>query len=670
MTQARILSHVARWLVAVLAVLAAAEVAAGAEVKGRVLDPEGQPVKGAKVYAIQSGDEREVVKDAVTSDAKGEFILKNIEDKEYRLGQAAATAAGFGVGAVNMLKDKPIEIRLTQPIEVTVPFVDEEGKPVRDLPVRTHHVVLENGARFGSYVRPPKDMPLLRGRTDGNGELRLKNCPRAGRLWLAVDDERFAQLSYDTTLLLSDEETMRGAPIKLARAASVKGRVKYEDGKPASGVRVSAQGMDGFSGRGGDATSDGEGFYQIRQLAEGSYNIALDLAKVNKTWTARAHERVTVTAGQEKRDVDFKLIPGAVIKGKTLAADNGEPIAGVHVMVYGPAHPKSGAWVQGSITEADGSYFLRVPAGEQYLYVGQAQPPEGFLMTPKKEQTLKVNDGQTLVFDFPFPRGPKLPVVSGRVVDEDGKAVGDATILIEPSGRTQTHDFPSEIRSAADGSFHFKLLHPEVKVRAKKDQMATLAAVVVEGNDDQQIDLKLETNALAGIAGTVVDARGDLVVGAKVQLSVSYGFYGTSADTAATGANGTFRINGLWPDGSYGVIVTATGKSECKKYGLPMKPGEILDLGRLEVKDIDSFVSGTVFDLKGNPAPGIRVSINGTKMTPLVVTRTDKDGKFRIPAVSGDTFDLYAVFSEDSITSQKVSAGDENIQMVQRVRRR
>jgi len=47
MTQARILSHVMRWLVAVLAILAAAEVAAGAEVKGRVVDPEGQQVKSA-----------------------------------------------------------------------------------------------------------------------------------------------------------------------------------------------------------------------------------------------------------------------------------------------------------------------------------------------------------------------------------------------------------------------------------------------------------------------------------------------------------------------------------------------------------------------------------------------------------------------------------------------
>jgi len=101
-----------------------------------------------------------------------------------------------------------------------------------------------------------------------------------------------------------------------------------------------------------------------------------------------------------------------------------------------------------------------------------------------------------------------------------------------------------------------------------------------------------------------------------------------------------------------------------------MKPGEIVDLGKLELKDIDSFVSGTVFDANGNPAAGIRVSINGTRMTPLVQTQSDKNGKFRIAAVSGDQFDLFANFGDGSISHQRVSAGDENIQLFQRARRR
>jgi len=255
-------------------------------------------------------------------------------------------------------------------------------------------------------------------------------------------------------------------------------------------------------------------------------------------------------------------------------------------------------------------------------------------------------------------------------VDEDGKAVGEATISIEPSGRADFRAFPYEARSAADGSFQFKLRYPEAKVRAKKDQMATLSAVVVRDGPDQQIDLKVKSNALAGVSGTVVDSRGDLLVGAKAQLMLMYDSFGSGADVASTGRDGTFKIEGLWPDGWYSVDVTARGRGENKSGKLQLSPGQILDLGKLVVKDIDSFISGTVFDLDGNPAAGIRVSINGTKMTPIVVTQTDKDGKFKIPAVSGDMFDLFANFGPDSISYQRVSAGDENIQMFQRARRR
>jgi hypothetical protein len=319
----------------------------------------------------------------------------------------------------------------------------------------------------------------------------------------------------------------------------------------------------------------------------------------------------------------------------------------------------------------DGSYVLRTPPGEQYVYLGISVPPDGFSKPTENSRTLNVAEGQTVEVDFKLPRGPKSPVVSGRVVDEDGKAVAECTISIEPSGRQGNFSaFPYEAHSAADGSFQFKLLYPEVKVRAKKEQMATLAAMVVRGKEDQQIDLKLETNALSGIGGTVVDARGDLLVGAKIQLSISYGNFGIGQDTTVTGKDGTFRVDGLWPDGDYGVVITAPGRAECKKYALRMKPGAILDLGKLEVKDIDSFVAGTVFDANGNPAAGIKVSINGTKLTPLVQTQTDKDGKFRIPAVSGDEFQLYANFGETSIASKKVTAGDANIEIYQRGRRR
>ncbi len=671
MTHARIVMHVLRWLVAVVAVLAASEVAARAdEVGGRVVDAEGRGVKGARVYLLYRDDDVEAATGVVRTDGEGKFMISGVnEPKEGYPHQVAAAAEGFGVGAMWVQKGKRLEIRLAEETELTVPFVDEDGRPVRDLMVRAHQIS-GGGGRMGWYLRPPKEMGILVGRTDANGELRMKRLPRGGRVWLAVDDERYAQLGYATTMLMPDEPTMRAEPIKLMKAAGVRGRVMYEDGKPVVGIKVSAQGVEPEDG-GGSGVSDGEGFYVIEQMQPGAYNIALDLAKVNRLWTARAHEGVKLELGEQKREVDFRLIPGAVIMGKALAADNGEPIVGMHIMVYGPAHPKTSAWVQSSITEKDGSYFLRVPGGEQYLYVGFSEAPDGYLMTPKKEQAIAVKDGETLNFDFPFPRGPKMPVVRGRVVDETGKGVGDCTIVIHPAGQRTDHSmYPYPTQSKEDGSFEFKLRWPSAKVRAKKDDVATVAAVEVAGKQDGEIVLEVRRNGLAGVSGLVVDARGDLIVGAKIQLTEMYGSVGSGMDTASTGRDGTFKIEGLWADGWYSVDVSAPGRAEYKSRKLDLKAGEILDLGRVVVKDLDSFISGTVFDAEGKPAVGVVVSINGTKMTPLVQVKTGADGKFRIPAVAGDSMGLFARYPNGAIGYRKVSAGEENLQMFPPVRRR
>ena len=67
-------------------------------------------------------------------------------------------------------------------------------------------------------------------------------------------------------------------------------------------------------------------------------------------------------------------------------------------------------------------------------------------------------------------------------------------------------------------------------------------------------------------------------------------------DWASTGREGTFRIEELWPDGWYWVNVTSKGRSEYTSERLEMKPGEILDLGRIALKGVDSFISGIVLD--------------------------------------------------------------------------
>src|SRR5439155_403330 len=144
----------------------------------------------------------------------------------------------------------------------------------------------------------------------------------------------------------------------------------------------------------------------------GAYNVALDLSgELAKAWTAQAHEKLYVATGDHLQGIDFTLIPGAVITGKVTAVDNGQPVAGAHVSVYGPAHPRSGAWVLGE-QEVYGPVTLRARHGS---------------MGTRKGVIAQGGDVVTLRLE---PNA--LAALSGRVTDAAGQPLAGAPVgLIE-----------------------------------------------------------------------------------------------------------------------------------------------------------------------------------------------------------------------------------------------
>jgi len=178
--------------------------------------------------------------------------------------------------------------------------------------------------------------------------------------------------------------------IRLIQAATIEGRV-LRAGKPASGITVGCQSERGW----GEVKANASGRYRIERLAPYSYNVSTDLTpRQIEAYTARAHEAVVVRLGEHKTGIDFALIPGAVIKGRVTRAD-GSPAAGIPVGVYGPARPRSGAWVQNVEADKDGYYRIRVPAGAQYVYI----PVEEY----GQSQDVTVKDGEERTVNFTVP---------------------------------------------------------------------------------------------------------------------------------------------------------------------------------------------------------------------------------------------------------------------------
>lgn len=216
-------------------------------------------------------------------------------------------------------------------------------------------------------------------------------------------------------------------PFRLARRGkiahgkcSLSGRVTFAaTGEPASSIKVNAQESDrspitsiGFGMGGGKAITDNDGNFTIGQLTPGNYNVNVLLTgQMDRDWTSVAYDSTPLKEGEKRAGLDIKLIKGCLIQG-TVRYSDGKPVEGMLVGIYGPARPRSGAWVQNSMTDKYGKYALRVPSGKQYVYL-MGYPTSGPAGHEHRVtgQDISVEDGRETKVDFTFSQNNELGFV-------------------------------------------------------------------------------------------------------------------------------------------------------------------------------------------------------------------------------------------------------------------
>jgi uncharacterized GH25 family protein len=562
-------------------------------VVGRVVSQEGKPVSDARVTLLfPSGVDREYV--TVTS-------LRSRPDGSFRArlpkpGGEGTTryellieAEGFGISAASVgtsgdeavqadVELSPIRMKAEAPLTVT--FVGSDGKPVPDLRVVPRTITGRGTPAFSTTAAPVsvggEVRERLASRTDAGGTCILRGLPQQSVVQLDIDDNRFARLTWDDRVLVGPGATRVERPVRLTAAASVVGRVRYGGtGEPAAGVPVTAQALSRPGNHGwGKTVTNERGEYELKQLPRGSFNVCVMLGPdVEKQWTASAVE-VTVAEGERREHQDLTLIKGGLIEGKVVRKESGAGAPGVYVGLHGPSRPRSGAMIGGRTTGEDGSFSFRVPPGENFMYVS-GPAPEGYLRpevgSPSRMLELRVADGQTVPVTLELPRDPS-PLVSGRVLDADGKPVAGAFVSAEsPRERWEYRG------TRTDAAGQFQLAAPRgSKLRAGKGAMRTAEAVETRGAEE---DLVLRVQAVADASAVViVTAGGKPVKGARVNVGVKWGDGSSiSSDAAITDEHGRCVLEGLSADGQYNVEVEAGGHD--KRYPeLKLTPGRRTEL--------------------------------------------------------------------------------------------
>jgi protocatechuate 3,4-dioxygenase beta subunit len=180
------------------------------------------------------------------------------------------------------------------------------------------------------------------------------------------------------------------------------------------------------------ASSDNEGKFLFEDVDPGTYTVyASRTGYLGQAYVAKPRgggtARLTLAAGQEMKDLVFKLTPQAMIFGKVVD-DGGEPLPDSSVTVL--------RWVsrdekkqlqfaaQGS-TQADGTFVIGLPAGRYYL---RAEPQRfvGFSNMPERPGNKKPQESDLRTY---FPNS--LDVASAAPVEvARGEEVKDIEIHI------------------------------------------------------------------------------------------------------------------------------------------------------------------------------------------------------------------------------------------------
>jgi RNA polymerase sigma factor (sigma-70 family) len=407
------------------------------EVRGRVVDPAGKPVAGAKVYFARYilPDPPAQPSDTATSDAEGRFRLRvsrlgySEQYMKARWMQGAVVAVGQGTtfgwaGAFSAEKLTNTTIKLGKEVPITGRVLDLEGKPIAGVSVQVRGVrVRQDGGDLKDLVaRLKKESPnaphhpeiwlhpvplgLTRTAvTTADGKFRLTGIP--GECLVCL---RFAGPTIETTEVYSmtrpaptivtnrswnspdlGKLVFHGQTFDHAAAPTrpIRGMVRDRDsGKPLAGVTIRARmGPVGASHFVGDpyleATTNTEGRYQLVGLTREAGHRVEVLPPSGQPYL-RSTRKSPAAARLDPLTMDFTLKRGVLIRGRVTDKETGQPVPALvrYLAFYDNPHLKEAPGFRNSEevearTTKDGSFTLVGLPGRGLLAVKAADRKEG-----------------------------------------------------------------------------------------------------------------------------------------------------------------------------------------------------------------------------------------------------------------------------------------------------
>ena len=377
-------------------------------VRGQVLDPDGRPVAGAKLYLRRSTADGPVLSQQATSGMDGRFrvvVSKPELDRHSARGspmQIMAAAQDYGCDWEQIGQtEAEMTLHLVKDVPINGHILDPEGRPVAAAKITVAAVLTVKGDDLAAYLEQVRlnlgnaiakrwTGPLA-GRpdavmTDRDGRFCLTGVGRDRLVQLRVEGPAIVSMNLGIVMTRATETISRPGGIPIYGASfdyvafasrSIRGVVRDQaTGKPLAGVSVgNAHGPNWPK----PTITDNDGRYEILGLPKSPRYWLL--AKPADGLHFQREVEVQETPGLGALPCDIELVNGLMVHGRVTDKETGQPIAAARVDYHplgGNPHVGKlpGAWNPGAetITGPDGGYTLTVLPGPGAMGVTASRP--------------------------------------------------------------------------------------------------------------------------------------------------------------------------------------------------------------------------------------------------------------------------------------------------------
>jgi hypothetical protein len=503
-------------------------------IAGRLVDSDGQPVGRARVSAQKGADQ--TLTSGGISIADGTFTLDLPEIGDF---QFAATAEGF--------------IPFSKSLSIA--GASELGELVLSRGLRLRGTVLDSKGAAVVAARvenmTTRQFPATFAETDEKGQFEITGLT-VGRVRLVATHSQYSP--GQAYVELKEGEDQEEARITLGVGGRIEGVVRHRDNSPVAHAVVQI-----FGGSSSDASrppaplstalTEPNGSFVFDHLYPGSTNVML-MTGQQGSYTNVDQAPATVVDGQTAT-VSLTL-KTSTVRG-TLRRKEGS-VSGLRVSIVGGFVLQTGnmdrvpslvgdiPW-RSAVADSEGRFALRV-----------AGPLKGRVTVSDGKSTLLSKEVEVPDTDeFPLSLNLVGSRVSGRVLDGDARAIGEAQVLATRVS-SSTDAAGSRMwtgRTDASGGFSLELEPGEYRVSVSADGYAGSAPATktVSTSDLNLGDITLSRgNSLSGR----VTLGGLPVAQAQVQAQSAASEF---IPSRYAGVDGFFTVNGL-PDGSIRLVAT------------------------------------------------------------------------------------------------------------------